>query len=338
MSQSAFIRGISYYLPSQVLSNEMLTEEFPEWSVEKIAAKTGIKKRHIAAPNETAGDMAVLAGQQLMKEFDVSPETFDYLLLCTQSPDYFLPTTACSVHDHLGLKSSAGAVDFNLGCSGYVYGLGLAKGLIAAGIAENILFITSETYSKYLAPEDKTTRTIFGDAAAATWVSTEGDAKIGEMTVGTNGAGGKHLIVQSGSSRNPTQRQENPLNQRVSTPETEYLTMNGVDVFNFTLETIPPMVQSLLTETNRTVDDIDLFVFHQANTFMLNTLRKLSGIPKDKMVISLEKVGNTVSSSIPIALRDLLDQNRIEPGMALMLAGFGVGLSWGGTVIEINSP
>ncbi len=333
MSTPAYIRAISYYLPSAILSNEMLAEEFPEWSVEKISAKTGIDRRHIAAPDETAGDMAIRAAQKLMEETGASAEQFDYLLLCTQSPDYFLPTTACGVHDQLGMKPSTGAVDFNLGCSGYVYGLGMAKGLLAAGIAQNVLLITSETYSKYIAPEDKSTRTIFGDAAAATWVSNQGEIEIGESVVGTNGAGGKHLIVQSGASRHPATRQGNSLNHREAPPETEYLTMNGVDVFNFTLETIPPMVQTLLKKVNQTIDGVDLFVFHQANKFMLNTLRKLSGIPKDKMVFALENVGNTVSSSIPIALRDLLDHGRIQPGMTLMLVGFGVGLSWGGVML-----
>ena len=163
----AFIKAVSYYLPEKVVSNDDLVKDFPEWSVDKIAGKIGIKSRHIAADAEFVSDMAVNAAQKLFNEHNISPGEIDYILLCTQSPDYFLPTTACLVQDRLGIPTTAGAIDFNQGCSGYIYGLSLAKGLIFGNIAKNILLITSETYSKHINKADKGNRTIFGDAASA---------------------------------------------------------------------------------------------------------------------------------------------------------------------------
>src|SRR5665647_684105 len=169
----AYIKSISYYLPEEVLTNEKLVELFPEWTVDKIASKIGVTSRHIAAVNETAADMAVCAAENLFTEHAIDRSSIDFVLLCTQSPDYFLPTSACLLQNRLGLSTTCGALDFNLGCSGFVYGLSLAKGLITANIAKNVLLLTAETYSKHIHPKDKGNRTIFGDASAATLVSTE---------------------------------------------------------------------------------------------------------------------------------------------------------------------
>ncbi len=164
---NSYIKAISYYLPTDYLDNFNLSSIFPDWTAEKISDKVGIKKRHIAAADETAADLAEKSALKLFKEHCIDPSSIDFLLLCTQSPDYFLPTTACVLQNKLGLSTSIGALDFNLGCSGFVYGLSIAKGLISAGIAKNVLLITSETYSKHIHPLDKKNRTIFGDAAAA---------------------------------------------------------------------------------------------------------------------------------------------------------------------------
>jgi len=172
----SYIKAISYYLPEEIITNEDLVKEFPEWTIDKVASKIGINKRHIAKENETASDMATHAAENLFSEHNIDRSSIDFILLCTQSPDYFLPTSACLIQNRLGLSTSCGALDFNLGCSGFVYGLSLAKGLIAAGIAQNVLLLTSETYSKHIHPKDKGNRTIFGDASAATLVSTEGFA------------------------------------------------------------------------------------------------------------------------------------------------------------------
>ena len=183
------------------MTNEELVRDFPEWSVEKVAQKVGVESRHLAADNETAGDMAEKAALKLFEEHKVSPSSIDFLMLCTQSPDYFLPSTACVLQDKLGIPTSAGAFDYNLGCSGCVYGMAMAKGLIAAGIAKNVLLLTAETYNKYLHPKDKSNRSIFGDGAAACLISSDGLAEIGEFVLGTDGSGANHLILKSGASR-----------------------------------------------------------------------------------------------------------------------------------------
>ena len=168
----AYIKAISYYLPEQVVTNEDLVSEFPEWSVEKVAANVGVNVRHVAAVGETAGDMAEKAAKKLFEEYSIDSKDIDFLLLCTQSSDYYLPSTACVLQYRLGLRTDIGAFDYNLGCSGCVYGLAIAKGLIVSGIAKNVLLLTSETYNKYLHPSDKGNRSIFGDGAAACLVST----------------------------------------------------------------------------------------------------------------------------------------------------------------------
>ena len=197
----AYIKGISYYLPERVVTNEELLKEFPEWSVDKVAKKVGVNSRHLAAENETAGDMSEKAARKLFEEYNVSPNDIDFVMLCTQSPDYFLPSTACILQHKLGIPTTAGAFDYNLGCSGCIYGLAMAKGLIAAGIAKNVLVLTAETYNKYLHPSDKSNRSIFGDGAAACLVSTEGFAEIGEFSLGTDGSGAENLIVKTGAAR-----------------------------------------------------------------------------------------------------------------------------------------
>src|SRR5438309_11485134 len=171
------ISAIEYFLPEKIVTTADLSAEFPDWSVEKIDAKTGIQERHIAAPGECASDLAVAAAQKLFESKACTASDIDFLLFCTQSPDYFLPTTACLIQNRLGIPTTAGAYDFNLGCSGYIYGLGQAEGLIATGQASNVLLLTAETYSKFIHPRDRSVRTIFGDAAAATLIrAVEADA------------------------------------------------------------------------------------------------------------------------------------------------------------------
>lgn len=329
----AFIKAISYYLPERVMTNEELVREFPEWSVEKVAQKVGVDSRHLAADDETAGDMAEKAARKLFAEYGVSPEDIDFLMLCTQSPDYFLPSTACLLQDRLGIPTSAGALDYNLGCSGCVYGMAMAKGLISAGIARNVLLLTAETYNKYLHPQDKSNRSIFGDGAAACLISIDGFAEIGEFSLGTDGSGANNLIVKTGASR-----QKGATGNFVEDDEghiwyDDYLYMNGGAIFNFTLDAVPAMMKEILSKNGLEKEQIDYFVFHQANKFMLNTIRKVCVLPKDKFYINLSTTGNTVSSTVLIGLKDCMDTQAIKPGDKVMVAGFGVGLSWGGTVL-----
>ena len=330
----AYIKAISYYLPERIVTNDQLVAEFPEWSVDKVAKKVGVNNRHIASEQETAGDLAEKAALKLFQEYNVSPSTIDFILLCTQSPDYFLPSTACVLQHSLGIPTHAGALDFNLGCSGCVYGMAIAKGLIAAGIAKNVLLLTAETYNKYIHPSDKSNRSIFGDGAAACLISTEGFAQIGEFSLGTDGSGADKLIVATGGARQRTQTGTSSIDEDGHTRYDDYLYMNGSGIFNFTLDTVPPLINELLKKNQTAQDSIDYYVFHQANQFMLSTLRKVCLLPKDKFHINLAETGNTISSTILIGLKDCIDQQIIKPGYRVMIAGFGVGLSWGGTILQ----
>jgi len=330
----AYIKAISYYLPEKVVTNEELVADFPEWNAEKVAQKVGINKRHVSAKNETAGDMAYKAATLLMVENDIHKKEIDFILLCTQSPDYFLPTTACVLQKRLGLRTDIGALDYNLGCSGCIYGMALAKGLIISGIAKNVLLITSETYNKYIHPKDKGNRSIFGDAAAATLISTDGFAEIGDFVLGTDGHGAENLIVKTGASRNPEKLQEMGEDESGYLKSSDHLYMNGTEIFNFTLEAVPPLVKQTLDKNRMEKETIDMFVFHQANKFMLNTIRKVCIIPKDKFYINLENTGNTVSSTILIALKNAMDEKVIREKQTILIAGFGVGYSWGATILK----
>ncbi len=340
MKRTAAIAGIEYHLPDRVLSSEDLSSEFPEWPVEKIDAKTGIRERHIAAESECASDLAVEAARKLFQSGICRPEQIDYLLFCTQSPDYFLPTTACLIQHRLGIPVSAGALDFNLGSSGFVVGLGLAKGLIETNQAGNVLLLTGETYSKFMHKRDRSVRTIFGDAAAATLVSAvESEADLlGPLVYGTDGSGANNLIVPTGGLRERR------------TPETaiEYedeggnwrsrdsLYMNGGEIFTFTLRSVPACVKDLLERANLNQEEVQLFVFHQANRYMLDHLRKKLRIPEEKFLISMSDCGNTVSSTIPIALKRAHREGRLKAGDIVMAVGFGVGYSWAGALLRWN--
>lgn len=330
----AFIKAISYYLPEKVVTNEELIKEFPEWSVEKVAQKVGVDSRHLAAENETAGDMAEKAARKLFEEYKIEPKSIDFLMLCTQSPDYFLPSTSCILQDKLGIPTTAGAFDYNLGCSGCIYGMAMAKGLIAAGIAKNVLLLTAETYNKYLHPSDKSNRSIFGDGAAACLVSTEGFAEIGEFSLGTDGSGANNLIVKTGAARCKQSTGKYVEDDEGHIWYDDYLYMNGGNIFNFTLEAVPVMMKDILAKNGFEQDNIDYYVFHQANKFMLNTIRKVCVLPKDKFYVNLATTGNTVSSTVLIGLKYCIDNGTIKTGDKVMITGFGVGLSWGGTILK----
>lgn len=328
----AYIKAISYYLPERVITNEDLVKDFPEWSVDKIALKVGVESRHVTTKNETAGDMAEKAARKLFEENHIDPKSIDFLMLCTQSPDYFLPSTACILQDRLGIPTTAGAFDYDLGCSGCIYGMAVAKGLIAAGIAKNILLLTSETYNKHLHPKDKGNRSIFGDGAAACLISKEGFAEIGEFDLGTNGKGYDKLIVRTGAARATGRKNDLTIDDNGNPHSSDYLFMDGPAIFNFTLDVVPPMVKNLLTKNQLEKENIDMYVFHQANSYMLSFLKKKLKIENEKFFVNLSHCGNTVSSTILIALCELKEKGNLSGNV--LLAGFGVGLSWGGTIIK----
>lgn len=332
--ERVYIKDIAYYLPEKVVTNEDIVRDFPEWSVEKIASKVGVHQRHVAAADETAADLAVKAAQSLFKQGKCGPQEVDFVLFCTQSPDYFLPTSACIIQKRLGLRIDIGALDFNLGCSGYVYGLALAKGLVVSGVAANVLLLTGETYNKHLHPKDKGNRTIFGDAASATLVGTDGIAEIGNFSLGTDGSGADNLIIKSGGMRCPKRQDDLHFDENNNPVSSDYLYMNGSEIFTFTLDNVPPLIADTLSRNGVEKDEADLYVFHQANKYMLDFLRKKIRIAPERFYYCLSEYGNTVSNTIPIALSNALQDGSLTKGMKVVIAGFGVGYSWGGCLLR----
>lgn len=334
----AQIVAIRYALPEKILDNEELAAQYPGWSADKIYEKTGIRRRHIAAPDECASDLAVLAGRKLIDDIGLNTD-IDYLLCCTETPDYVMPTTACLLQHRLGIKTACGALDFNLGCSGFLYGLGLSKGLIESGQARSVLLLTADTASKFVNPADKSVRTLFGDGAAAILiVASDQETLIGPFVYGSDGSGSRNIIIPAGGWRHRREAAPELIPDDSGNARTvNDLYMNGAEVFNFTLRIVPKVVNELLTKAGINREDVDLYVFHQANRYMLDHLRRKLQIPEEKFVIAMEDIGNTVSSSIPIALVRAQESGQLVPGALVMLLGFGVGYSWGATFIRWGS-
>lgn len=310
------IKAIEYYLPSKIIDNEFLEKEC---GIDKSFTenKVGIIERRIAQTDESTSEMATESLKILLANNNINPKDIELLVLCTQNPDYRLPTTACLVHKNLDMNSRCLAFDINLGCSGYVYSLVVAGSMLESGIVNNAVIIMVDQYSKIIDYKDKNTASIFGDAAAATLIEKcpNGFGVI-DSNFGTDGSGAFQLIAwNSGVVKNP----EKP----------PYLFMDGKEIFKFTVTAIPPTINELINKHSLSIEDIKFFVFHQANMYMLNEMRKRLKIPTEKMIIDMKYIGNTVSATIPIALKNLMNKHLLKEGDLLLLSGFGVGLSWG---------
>ena len=324
----AAIGPISVHYPKKAETNEELDQEFPEWGIDLIYSKTGIAKRYVAAEGECSSDLAVAAAEKLFAEHDIDRETIDYVLLCTQTPDYPLPTTACLLQDRLKLRTDIGAFDFNLGCSGYVYGLSLAEGLIQSGAAKRILFLTAETYSKYIDPTDRSLRTIFSDAAVATLIETVDEVSVSAFQFGTDGSGGDTLLVANGGHR----AAEDAIKPRHRHRWPSELYMDGPSLISFAVGAVPGVIDDILAKAHLQKDNIELYLMHQATRKMLNLLQDRLGLSEEKLPIRLENCGNTVSSTIPILIDDMRREKKIRPDQNQIMIGFGVGWSWAGCV------
>ena len=307
----AAISGIAYALPAKVVSNADLAMEHPDWDMARVEVRTGVLRRHIA-DGETALDLACRAARELIRDHPAAQEA-DAILFCTQTPDYVMPPNSALLHEYLGLPDKVFALDFTLACSGFVYGLAQAQGLIAARIASSILLVTADTYSQLIDPHDRGPRVLFGDGAAVTWI-TSGDRGLVDVAVATSGRDHRAFMVPKGS---------------------KVLHMDGIQVLGFVQSHVPAQVGELLARNGLSVEQIDLFVFHQASRLALDSLRRTLRIPEGRMYSNLERVGNTVSASIPIALRDAVDEGRVGPGSRVVLCGFGVGMSWASAIVDL---
>lgn len=327
----ASIGPIELHFPQRIESNDDLQQLYPKWNLDLIYEKTGIFQRHIAEEHELASDLGVAAAEKLFAKHNIDPKSIDFLFFCTQTPDYPLPTTACLMQQRLGLSTSCGALDFNLGCSGYVYGLAMVDGLIKSGAAKRILFITAETYSKYIDPEDRSLRTIFGDGAAATLIEAADEPTLQHFKFGTNGAGADMLLLTKSGTRKPMK----PRNRHRWNSD---LYMDGPSLISFTVDAVPQLVDQVMQDSNLSTDDIDFYLMHQATRKMLEELTQRLQLPSCKVPIRLQDIGNTVSSTIPILIHQLRTSGELQPGHQNMLIGFGVGLSWAGCLWQETFP
>ena len=322
------LNHISVYFPESILGNEKLALDFPQTDAEQIFKSTGIKNRFISAPGEISSDMAVKAAERLFNSNQVKKEEIDFLIFCSETPDYIAPASSCIIQDRLGLSRQIGCIDLPYGCSGYIYGLGMANGLLASGMAKKILFLTADVESKVIPENDLELRSIFSDLATAN-ILTKGNYKQ-HFVFGTDGSGHKNLFVDFSGFRNakdqlPKQRDVLPRGQ---------LKMDGTEVFLFAAKELPKLVNKILDKYTCSMDAVDLFVFHQASYHLLEIIRKKIKIPKEKFFCNIENVGNSVSSTIPVALAEAEEKGFLKRGMKVMLVGFGIGYSWGGTIID----
>lgn len=312
---TVYLNAVTTCLPETISTTEDLIRQNPDWDAARIVSKTGIHNRRITGPTELTSDLAIGAARGLMEKYGIPPDSIDHLIICTQTPDHLVPSTACRVQNALGLPDSTAAFDINMGCSGYIYGLRVAGALVASGAARRVMLINSDTYSKLLAPDDLATRSLFGDGAAASLISADPTgAAIGPIVLGTDGSGYDGFVA-----RNSALADDGDLPRAIR--------MDGPAIFNFTLERVPALVKEFLQANQLAQTDISHFVFHQANAWMLNHLRKKIGIDASRFPLILSDVGNTVSASIPMVLASL--DGKLKPGDKLVLVGFGVGLSWG---------
>ncbi len=337
MIQSTGILATDFELPETVLTHEELEERFGSDTMKRVLSGAGIRNRRVAAENVCGSDLAFAAAERLITSHGVDRNQIDLLLFCTQSPDYFLPSTACVLHERLKLSKKCGAFDINLGCSQYVYALSIAHGMITSGSAAHALVLTGDTMSRTLHPKDRSVVPLLGDGGSATLVG-EVSSKQGFLgfELGTDGSGHRYLMIPAGGFREPlsaeTAKESVDGEGNVRTPQNLY--MNGVAIFHFAITVVPETIRNLLSKLSLTMADVDLFLFHQANKYMLEYLIKKMNIPQEKTHFFIEEIGNTSGSSIPILLTDAWCAGKIRPGALVLAIGFGVGLSWAATVIR----
>lgn len=319
---------IAIHLPDTSLSNRELSTRF-NVSESEIFKRTGIETRYHADKNETASDLAFHAATKLFNDNPDLKSKIDYLIFCSDCFDYIAPATSCILQHRLGLPQSTACIDLPYGCSGYVYGLGMANAYLTSGMAKCVLFLTCDTSTKTLNPGNLEQLSIFSDVAAAT-VITKNDKGENGFIFGTDGSGAHDLYIENSAFRAPV----NPDACRNTDTPYGQMVMNGTNVFTFALKTVPKLVNDTLAKNGLEMKDIDLFIFHQANGFMLETLRRKLNLENERFYTNIKDYGNTVVSTLPLALYTAQNEGKLKKGMKVLLAGFGVGNSWGATVIN----
>ncbi len=319
------ISGLGAYLPQQIVTNDDLAKKI-DTSDEWIVSRTGIKQRHIIAPEESTSDLAANAAIQALADAHLNADELDMILLATLTPDMMMPSTACQVQGKIG-ASNAAAVDLGAACSGFLYGLSIADQFIHSGSMKHILVIGTETMSRFLDWSDRTCCVLFGDGAGAAILSRSETKSIHHFHLGANGQPPKEwlMLVGSGSVR--------PL-LTVGTAGLDYITMNGKAIFRFGSDILIDIIRKSLESTNQSIDDIDLIIPHQANRRIVEYACDKAKIPFEKFYLNIDRRANTSSATIPIAMVDAIGDGKLHRGDSIILASFGAGLTWGGMVLD----
>ena len=330
------ISKIEYALGSATLTNDELRLEYPEWNFDHLETRTGVKSRPICSQNETALDFAISACNKLIDDGSLSVDEVDAVIFCTQTPDHLIPPNSCILHGILDLRPNTAAFDISHGCAGYPYSLMLARDMIFSGSASQVLVINSDTYSRLISPDDRATRSLFGDAGAVSLISTHNPSfVIHDIFLATAGDLYKRFFIDSGGARNPRQnddekRKGNAKQSNVS----GYINMDGLGILTFFNSILPKAIFEFLEKNGLAMDDIVLVVPHQSSAVSLEGLRKSLNIDNSKFYVDIEDTGNLVSASIPIAFKRASQKHSFAPGDKILFCGFGVGLSWGLALVE----
>jgi 3-oxoacyl-[acyl-carrier-protein] synthase-3 len=336
---NAAIRGVVCAVPGEPHNVEEFGGAFDPVEVQKIKGAVGLRQVYRVQPNQTAGDLCTEAANALLDDLEWDRDSVDGLIMVTQCPDYVCPATACVVHGKLGLSPSTFAYDVNLGCSGYVYGLWMASQAVASGTAKRVLLLAGDTLSRVLSPDDKSVAMLFGDAGTATALEFDTSASIMSYIMGSDGAGYESLIIPAGGFRKrPTPEtfvRSKGEDGAMRSPMDLY--MDGLSIFNFTLQHVGPLVRDTLSLHGWKTEQVDGFLFHQANGFMLKTLMKKLKLPADRIPINIGKYGNTSVSSIPLLLADDFSARLGgDTPQHLLLAAFGIGYSWAAVATTLS--
>lgn len=332
------ITGLAGAVPSNKIDNYAYTNHFDKETVKEIVEKTGIKERRFAPPGMTSSDLCLSAAEKLLDDLHIDRDEIDVLLFVSQTPDYRMPATSVILQDRLGLSKSTAAFDINLGCSGFVYGLSLAYSYSMQPNIRKVLLLDGETRSRVYHPKDRQTAFIFGDAGVAAIVEKKKDIGQAYFSLNSDGSRESLIKVDAGGYRNPSTPEtlkEKVVDEHGNIRTAEHGYMNGADVFNFVLREIPKDLEKITMSAGKDIQELDYYLFHQANSFMNNYLRKKLKLDQNKVPESISKFGNTSSVSIPITMVDKL-QGKLNGNKNLLLCGFGVGMSWASAILPFK--
>lgn len=330
MSQSRIdgfrIAGVATCVPGRAVDNMDCGRAFGIDEVRKVVAMAGVQSRHVVEPGTTSADLCFEAASRLLDQLGWARDSVTALILVTQSPDYFLPSSSCLVHKWLGLSDQCAAFDVGLGCSGYPYGLYLAAAMLRGGGHRRVLLLHGETPSLFPSPDDHATTLLFGDSGSATALEAVDGGATGWFCLHTDGQGYDGLIMRGGAFRD----------RHPSDPRDLHLHMDGAGIFNFTIKRVPPLIRDTLAFAGLAVSDVDWYLFHQSNRFIMKHLMKKCGLPEDRVPIVLDRYGNSGGPSVALALTQSVPAER-PAAVKLMAIGYGVGLSWGSALVELDA-